>query len=1093
MSANSPSGRPSVRFRAARRWAGLLSLSYSTSPPLEAYQAVLALVPRVAWLGSSLHRRYEELPDIAEAVSEAAAAAIAAGDLACALEWLEEGRCVIWGQMLQLRTPLDDLRAVDLVLAHDLERISRALDVAGTSQGPKSGEGEQEKETLLEDEAQKHRRLAEEYERMVEKTRTLPGFEDFLRPKRLSHFRAATASGPVVVANINTERCDALILLPSSDAVRHIHLPALNHEDMNGWKDSMLRYLRQSGVRARGMRWKCPAAGEEDPMSSILTKLWSGIVQPVLLALAESSGDLWTPGDIPHVTWCATGPLGFLPLHAAGIYDDEAGPKVFDFVVSSYTPTLSALLEAGRRRGGHNRTGSPSILAVSQPGTPGQSSLPGTVAEVAAVQKIVGDLGLYLDGEKATMGSVLNAMADHNWIHLACHAHQHPQDPTKSAFILHDSRLELLSIMQRSFKHTELAFLSACQTATGDEKLTEEAVHLAAGMLTAGYQSVVATMWSIKDKDAPVIAEEFYLRLMKDGGDGRSKVAYALHAAVKHLRDEVGEREFVRPSGRPSTRFYAARNWAKLLSSPPSMSSPLEAYQVVLALVPRVVWLGFSLHRRYEELPDIAEAVSEAVAAATAAGDLACALEWLEDGRCVIWGQMLQLRTPLDDLRAVDSVLAHDLQQVSHALDIAGTSQGPKSGEEAQVREQLLEDEAQKTRRLAEEYERMVEKARTLPGLEDFLRPKKLAHFRAATDSGPVVVVNVAENRCDALIVLQASDTVLHVPLPAANHEIVAAWKDSMLQYLRGSGVRARASRQRLPAVGEQNSVLSILANLWSNIVQPVLNALAESSGELWTTGNIPHLTWCATGPLAFLPLHAAGIYDDKAGRKVFDSVVSSYTPALSALVEAGRGHSRSPTPSILAVSQPDTPGQGSLPGTIAEIAAVKKLVGAQGLYLDSEAATKDSVLAAMADHSWIHLACHAHQHVQDPTQSAFILHDSRLELLSIMQRSFKHTELAFLSACQTATGDEKLTEEAVHLAAGMLMAGYSSVVATMWSIMDKDAPVIAEEFYLRLMKDGGDGRSKVAYALHAAVKHLRDEVGEREFVRWVPFIHIGI
>ncbi|KAI0311356.1 hypothetical protein OF83DRAFT_1151312 [Amylostereum chailletii] len=74
-----------------------------------------------------------------------------------------------------------------------------------------------------------------------------------------------------------------------------------------------------------------------------------------------------------------------------------------------------------------------------------------------------------------------------------------------------------------------------------------------------------------------------------------------------------------------------------------------------------------------------------------------------------------------------------------------------------------------------------------------------------------------------------------------------------------------------------------------------------------------------------------------------------------------------------------------------------------------------------------------------------------------------------------------------------MLMAGYPSVVATMWSIMDKDAPVIAEEFYLRLMKDGGDGRSKVAYALHAAVKRLRDEVGEKNFVQWVPFIHIGV
>ncbi|KAI0311368.1 CHAT domain-containing protein, partial [Amylostereum chailletii] len=283
-----------------------------------------------------------------------------------------------------------------------------------------------------------------------------------------------------------------------------------------------------------------------------------------------------------------------------------------------------------------------------------------------------------------------------------------------------------------------------------------------------------------------------------------------------------------------------------------------------------------------------------------------------------------------------------------------------------------------------------------------------------------------------------------------------------------------------------------ILGSLWLAIVQPILNALAEVNRR--TAADLPRLTWCATGPLAFLPLHAAGVYDQAGGPKVFDSVVSSYTPTLSALLEAGRrGHGRSPTPSILAVSQPRTPGQIALPGTVEEIAAVKEIIGDHGLYLDGEAATRDSVLGAVADHDWIHLACHAHQHPQDPTQSAFLLHNSQLELLSIMQHLFKHTELAFLSACQTVTGDEKLIEEVVHLVAGMLMAGYPSVVATMWSIKDKDAPIIVKEFYSRLMEEGGHDRRKVAYALHAAVKRLRDEVGEKNFVRWVPFIHIGV
>ncbi|KAI0316762.1 TPR-like protein [Amylostereum chailletii] len=604
----------------------------------------------------------------------------------------------------------------------------------------------------------------------------------------------------------------------------------------------------------------------------------------------------------------------------------------------------------------------------------------------------------------------------------------------------------------------------------------------------------------LADIDSAIRVQRAAINIIPDGHAAKPACRNDLGDSFRHRFQRFGEMTDFQtaidvfrkaandPSGPSSHRLEASRQWALLLSSSPSTSSPLEAYRVVLALVPRMVWLGSNLCRRSEALPAVAEVVSEAVAAAIAAGDLTCALEWLEEGRRVIWGQMLQLRTPLDDLRAVDPELAGDLERTSRALDDAGASEvlllnKKKEGASS-------EDMAQQHRRLAEEYEWMVEKVRALPGCEDFLRPKRLAHLRAAADSGPVVVVTISKSRCDAMILLQTSDAVLHVPLPTLRHEDVAAWKDAMLQYLRGSRVQAREMRE-CPVAGEDSIVPTILADLWSKIVQPVLFALGHSSGDKPTAGDLPHLTWCATGPLAFLPLHAAGIYDEAGGPKVFDYVVSSYTPTLSALIEAGR-RANSPTPSVLTVSQLGT-GQHSLPGTVEKIAAIQTIVGNHGLHLDGENATKDSVLAAMENHNWIHLACHTHQNIQDPTKSAFILYNSQLDLLSIMQRSFKHTELAFLSACQTATGDEKLTEEAAHLAAGMLMAGYSSVVATMWSIKDTDAPVVAKEFYSRLMEEGGHDRRKVAYALHAAVKRLRDEVGEKNFVRWVPFIHVGI
>lgn len=264
-------------------------------------------------------------------------------------------------------------------------------------------------------------------------------------------------------------------------------------------------------------------------------------------------------------------------------------------------------------------------------------------------------------------------------------------------------------------------------------------------------------------------------------------------------------------------------------------------------------------------------------------------------------------------------------------------------------------------------------------------------------------------------------------------------------------------------------------------------------------TGEMPHVIWCVTGALTFLPIHAAGPYDarDRLPR-VFDLVVSSYTPTITALLNANEQRVSQPHRQevrVLGVSQPATPNFSALPCTKDEVDKIKRLCEGStsrfGLqWLDDKEATVDAVLHGMKEHQWVHLACHG---IQNRAESAFILADGRLTLQRIMKESFTHTELAVLSACETAMGDAELKEEAIHLAAGMLMAGYGSVVATMWSIADADGPVIAEKLYAYLMNEANGDSTKTAYALHHAVSHLRERVGEKNFARWVPFIHLGI
>lgn len=258
---------------------------------------------------------------------------------------------------------------------------------------------------------------------------------------------------------------------------------------------------------------------------------------------------------------------------------------------------------------------------------------------------------------------------------------------------------------------------------------------------------------------------------------------------------------------------------------------------------------------------------------------------------------------------------------------------------------------------------------------------------------------------------------------------------------------------------------------------------------------SAPHVTWCATGPLAFLPLHAAGKYEGKSHQRVFDHVISSYTPTLTALLEASKRKTQ-PFRGLLVVSQPATPGQSRLPGTVQEVQAIKEHFDDLSFrWLNGSEATVDAVLEGMEKSSWCHLACHGVQHPEDPTNSAFLLQDGRLELTTIMAKSFQFAEMAFLSACQTATGDDQRPEEAIHLAAGMLMAGYRSVFATMWSIGDKEGHFVADKVYSHLMRDQGHvGEDRTAAkSLHLAVASLRNENGEKDFVKWIPFIHMGV
>ncbi|KAH6907594.1 CHAT domain-containing protein [Coprinopsis sp. MPI-PUGE-AT-0042] len=466
------------------------------------------------------------------------------------------------------------------------------------------------------------------------------------------------------------------------------------------------------------------------------------------------------------------------------------------------------------------------------------------------------------------------------------------------------------------------------------------------------------------------------------------------------------------------------------------------------------------------------------------------ALEWLEQGRCLVWNQLQTLRIPLETLEARDPELAHRVQAVAKVLEGGEVESVPRDGGEdlGLLEEVALAEDSAAQARARRDWDDLLEQTRLIPGFENFLRPTQCSTLlQDLPEQGPVVILNADQLRCDAIVLCKGIEEPLLVPLPQISYK------------------KAEAMQQRLKneLISDR---LSILKDLWVAVVKPVLDSLAFNTKMTMPTTRI---WWCPTGPFSFLPIHAAGIYGPGASSECLaDYAVSSYTPTVSALTTRVRETRERKTGSsrLLLVCVPEAGGEGLplIPGTTAEVQALRSLSTVNDIdciTLEGEEATSKRTMDEITNCNIIHLACHASQNVTDPVKSSFYLQDGRLELSTIIKAELEHADLAFLSACQTGAGDEKLSNEAVHLAAGVLAAGFRGTVATMWAIKDFHAPKVSEDFYRYLIEEcggmeGGINGENAAYALHYATQQLRKRLGKstrESLLAWVPYVHYGL
>jgi len=199
------------------------------------------------------------------------------------------------------------------------------------------------------------------------------------------------------------------------------------------------------------------------------------------------------------------------------------------------------------------------------------------------------------------------------------------------------------------------------------------------------------------------------------------------------------------------------------------------------------------------------------------------------------------------------------------------------------------------------------------------------------------------------------------------------------------------------------------------------------------------------------LPFHA--LY--AAQTTLLDTYLIDYAPSFSVLHKSWqRAHTRARRPSALVVANPD----GSLEYSSREAELIRQHYEKIDV-LEGKAADVEHVIAGLATHDILHIACHAQFGKEKPDDIALQLaptpsHNGRLTLEAIISRALvPEGSLVVLSACRTGRTILEEADEFVGLPSGFLIAGASALVGSLWPVDDISTALLMYHFHEQLAK----------------------------------------
>lgn len=251
-----------------------------------------------------------------------------------------------------------------------------------------------------------------------------------------------------------------------------------------------------------------------------------------------------------------------------------------------------------------------------------------------------------------------------------------------------------------------------------------------------------------------------------------------------------------------------------------------------------------------------------------------------------------------------------------------------------------------------------------------------------------------------------------------------------------------------------QEEMYPILGDIHKRLIKPIHDLVAPETGIVFLTTN---------GPLLLLPLHAA--WDGKSEEAyLLDSFDVQYAYSYDVLRRCLRHEPCHPQP-VLSIVMPQYLSLSTWYG-----AAVERTVGVRAWTtsrLWGVEATCGAVVANLQDHPVTHFFCHGIWDARNPWQSRLDLADAHLTVQDVTSLSLSGW-FAVLGACESAVEytSRREAEGYFGFPTAFLLAGYSSVVGSLWRVKQISSALLLCRFFEALL---GSDTPSVPSALREA------------------------